>query len=175
VLDRDSIESPVHGQQEGSAYNGHFESVCCHPLFLFNRPGELFPRVGFIVTNLSLPSRSVARFYNQRGTAEQRIQQGKQAAHWTRLSCHWFRANEVRLLSGANLAKKRVGAEGCPRDLPGTGQFPVGSTPGSSTYRCFGGAGTIHHEKICSHRAGLVYIAAIRGAKMRIPDRIFRG
>ena len=28
----DSTESPVHGQQEGSAYNGHFESVCYHPL-----------------------------------------------------------------------------------------------------------------------------------------------
>ncbi len=205
VLDMDSTESPVHGQQEGSAYNGHFESVCYHPLLLFNqhgdclaaklrpgnvhsaedwkelllpeikrqqavgkqvtfrgdaafakpeiyefseergvqyairipankslelaiedilfrppgRPGrkplvryksfryqaeswskprrivakvehhlgELFPRVGFIVTNMSLPSRSVVRFYNKRGTAEQ----------WTRLSCHRFRANEVRL------------------------------------------------------------------------------
>ena len=31
VLDMDSSESPVHGQQEGSAYNGHFESVCYHP------------------------------------------------------------------------------------------------------------------------------------------------
>ncbi len=36
VLDMDSSESPVHGQQEGSAYNGHFETVCYHPLFLFN-------------------------------------------------------------------------------------------------------------------------------------------
>jgi hypothetical protein len=26
--------------------------------------GELFPRVGFIVTNLPLPSRAVVRFYN---------------------------------------------------------------------------------------------------------------
>ena len=215
VLDMDSSESPVHGQQEGSAYNGHFESVCYHPLFLFNdhgdclaaklrpgnvhsaddwdellvpeierqqatgtrvafradaafakpeiydgleardvayairipanknlelaiedllfrRPGrpsrkavvryksfqyqadswttvrrvvakvehhagELFPRVGFIVTNLLLPSRAVVRFYNKRGTAEQWIKEGKQVAHWTRLSCHRFRANEVRL------------------------------------------------------------------------------
>ena len=32
--------------------------------------GELFPRVGFIVTNLPLPSRAVVRFYNRRGTAE---------------------------------------------------------------------------------------------------------
>ena len=215
VLDMDSTESPVHGQQEGSAYNGHFGSVCYHPLLLFNqhgdclaaklrsgnvssaedwdqlllpeierqqaagktvafrgdaafakpeiyeaseqrrvqyairmpankkleleiegilfrppgRPsgkplvryksfryqaqswskprrivakvehhqGELFPRVGFIVTNMSLPSRSVVRFYNKRGSAEQWIKEGKQATHWTRLSCRRFRANQVRL------------------------------------------------------------------------------
>jgi len=215
VLDMDSTESPVHGQQEGSAYNGHYESVCYHPLLLFNhhgdclsaklrsgnvssaedwdelllpeierqqaegktvtfradaafakpeiyealeergvsyviripanknleleiedilfrppgRPslkplvrfksfhyqaqswskprrivakvehhaGELFPRVGFIVTNMSLPSRSQVRFYNKRGTAEQWIKEGKQATSWTRLSCHRFRSNEVRL------------------------------------------------------------------------------
>ena len=59
--------------------------------------GELFPRDNFIVTNLTLPSRSVVRFYNKRGTAEQWIKEGKQATHWTRLSCHRFRANEVRL------------------------------------------------------------------------------
>ena len=59
--------------------------------------GELFPRVGFIVTNLSLPSRAGVRFYNKRGTAEQWIKEGKQATHWTRLSCHRFRANEARL------------------------------------------------------------------------------
>ena len=215
VLDMDSTESPVHGQQEGSAYNGHFESTCYHPLLLFNqhgdclaaklRPGnvssaedwdelllpeierqqgegkrvtfradaafakpaiyealedrgvdyviripanknleleiedilfrppgrpslkplvryksfryqaaswskprrvvakvehhqgELFPRVGFIVTNMRLPSRSLVRFYNKRGTAEQWIKEGKQATNWTRLSCHRFRANQVRL------------------------------------------------------------------------------
>ena len=43
--------------------------------------GELFPRVGFIVTNMVLPSRSVVRFYNKRGTAEQWIKEGKQATH----------------------------------------------------------------------------------------------
>ena len=32
--------------------------------------GELFPRVGFIVTNLPLPNRAVVRFYNKRGIAE---------------------------------------------------------------------------------------------------------
>ena len=40
VLDMDSSESPVHGAQEGSAYNGHFASVCSHPLFLFNDQGD---------------------------------------------------------------------------------------------------------------------------------------
>ena len=40
VLDMDSSESPVHGPQEGSAYNGHFASVCYHPLFLFNEHGD---------------------------------------------------------------------------------------------------------------------------------------
>jgi len=215
VLDMDSSESPVYGEQEQSAYNGYFGSVCYHPLFLFNsqgdclvaklRPGnvhsadgweevllpeierqrqngkevvfradaafakpeiyealeergvkyavrlpanenlerdieelltrpvgrpshrpvvhykgflyqaaswstarrvvakvefhagELFPRVGFIVTNLELPSRAVVRFYNKRGTAEQWIKEGKLGVNWTRLSCHRFRGNEVRL------------------------------------------------------------------------------
>ena len=218
TLDIDSSESPVHGAQEQSAYNGHFESVCYHPLFVFNqdgdclaatlRPGnvhsadgwnkvllpvidrcqarrqtvvvradaafalpalyealeqrgvayairlpandvlerrmedlfvrprgrpshaplvryrrfqyqaaswsrprrviakvehhlgELFPRVGFIVTTLTGTNRAVVHFYNQRGTAEQWIKEGKAATHWTRLSCHRFRANEVRLLLG---------------------------------------------------------------------------
>jgi hypothetical protein len=215
VLDMDSTEIPVHGEQEQSAYNGHFESTCYHPLLLFNREGdclaaklrpgnvhsadgweelllpeierqqklgkevvfradaafakpeiygaleergvkyairipandnlqrdveellkrpvgrpskkplveykgflyqaagwktarrvvakvehhagELFPRVGFIVTNLTLPNRAVVRFYNKRGTAEQWIKEGKQAVKMTRLSCHRFRSNEVRL------------------------------------------------------------------------------
>ncbi len=215
VLDMDSTEIPVYGDQEHSAYNGHFESTCYHPLLLFNeegdclaaklRPGnvhsaegwdevllpeierqeelgkevvfradaafakpeiyetleergvkyairlpanaglerdieellrrpvgrpshkpiiwykgflyqaaswktarrvvakvefhagELFPRVGFIVTNLETPSRAVVRFYNKRGTAEQWIKEGKQAVKMTRLSCHRFRSNEVRL------------------------------------------------------------------------------
>jgi Transposase DDE domain group 1 len=215
VLDMDSTEIPVYGEQEQSAYNGHFESTCYHPLLLFNREGdclaaklrpgnvhsatgweelllpeierqqqpgkevvfradaafakpelyealeerevkygirlpandnlersirellkrpvgrpsyrpvvryqsflyqaascnrarrvvakvefhfgELFPRVGFIVTNLAASSRAVVRFYNKRGTAEQWIKESKQAMKLTRLSSHRFRANEVRL------------------------------------------------------------------------------
>src|SRR5437867_1700798 len=45
-------------------------------------------------------NRAVVRFYNERGTAEQWIKKGTEATHWTRLSCHRFRANEVRLLLG---------------------------------------------------------------------------
>jgi Transposase DDE domain group 1 len=36
----DSTEIPVYGEQEQSAYNGHFESTCYHPLLLFNREGD---------------------------------------------------------------------------------------------------------------------------------------
>jgi Transposase DDE domain group 1 len=215
ILDMDSSESPTHGEQEGSVWNGHFGSTCYHPLFVFNqygdlercrlRPGnvhsaedwrlvlepviaryrergvdlyfradaafakpelyellelegiryairlpanqvlqrrighlltrpvgrppkkpivtyasfhyeakgwtqarrvvakvewhqgELYPRVGFIVTNLSRPNRRVVKFYNGRGTAEQWIKEGKNALRWTRLSCHAFRHNAVRL------------------------------------------------------------------------------
>ena len=215
ILDMDSSESPTHGNQEGSAYNGHFGCTCYHPLFVFNqfgdvercalRPGnvhsahewrgvlepvveryreqdlrryfrgdaafaspdiyefleaegflyairlpknqalqesiahllrrpvgrppnhvrryyasfsyqagtwdkarrvvakvewhpeELYPRVGFIVTNLNRRAERVVAFYNQRGTAEQHIKEGKNAINWTRLSCHGFRNNEVRL------------------------------------------------------------------------------
>ncbi len=214
VLDMDSSESPTYGDQEGSAYNGHFGCTCYHPLFCFNQfgdlercllrpgnvhsaedwravlepvveryrkrdlrryfradaafakpeiyesleaegylyairlptnpilqesishllsrpvgrppnhvqvfhasfsyqagtwdkarrvvakvewhPGELCPRVGFIVSNLSRSAERVTRFYNQRGTAEQYIKEGKNAINWTRLSCHSFRNNAVR-------------------------------------------------------------------------------
>jgi hypothetical protein len=60
-------------------------------------PGELYPRVGFIITNLSRPAKRVVGFYNQRGTAEQWIKEGKNAIKWTRLSCCSFAANAVRL------------------------------------------------------------------------------
>ena len=215
ILDLDSSVSPTHGEQEGTAYNGHFGCTCYHPLFLFNQfgdlercslrpgkvhsadgwrdvlepvvecyrkrtlrryfrgdaafalpdlyefleaenykyvirlkankvlqdciahlltrpvgrppnhvrryyanfsyqakswgrkrrvvakvewhPGELYPRVGFIVTNLSRSAERVTWFYNQRGKAEQYIKEGKYAIKWTRLSCSKFRNNEVRL------------------------------------------------------------------------------
>jgi Transposase DDE domain group 1 len=215
VLDMDSSESPTYGEQEGSAYNGHFGCTCYHPLFVFNQfgdvercalrpgnvhsadgwrtvlepviahyrgivkhlyfrgdaafanpevyefleaegasytirlpanhvlqdkighllkrpvgrpplevrryyasfryqaqswnkprhvvakiewhPGELYPRVGFIVTNLARSAEGIVAFYNRRGTCEQYIKEGKNAIKWTRLSCRTFAANAVRL------------------------------------------------------------------------------
>ncbi len=41
VLDMDSSVSPTHGDQEGTAYNGHFACTCYHPLFVFNQFGDL--------------------------------------------------------------------------------------------------------------------------------------
>ena len=215
ILDMDSSESPTYGEQEGSAYNGHFGCTCYHPLFVFNQfgdvercvlrsgnvhsadgwrallepviaryrgivkhlyfrgdaafanpevyefleaegasyairlpanpvlqdkigyllkrpvgrpphevrryyasfryqaqswnkprhvvakvewhPGELYPRVGFIVTNLARSAEGIVAFYNRRGTCEQHIKEGKNAIKWTRLSCRTFAANAVRL------------------------------------------------------------------------------
>src|SRR5918995_1772216 len=60
-------------------------------------PGDLSPRVGFLVTNLCRPPERVVAFDNQRGTAEQWIREGKNAVRWTRLSCRSMPANAVRL------------------------------------------------------------------------------
>jgi hypothetical protein len=59
--------------------------------------GELFPRVGFLVTNLKWRAKKVVRFYNRRGTAEQWIKEGKNAVKWTKLSCRRFKDNAARL------------------------------------------------------------------------------
>src|SRR4029077_664943 len=59
--------------------------------------GELFPRVGFVVTNLRRTPKRVIKFYNGTGTAEQWIKEGKNALKWTRLSCRRFKDNQVRL------------------------------------------------------------------------------
>jgi hypothetical protein len=149
--------------------------------------GELFPRVGFIVTNLSLPSRAVVWFYNKRGTAEQWIKEGKQATHWTRLSCHRLRANEVRLQLSllaynlGNLWRRLV----MPKKIDGWSLTSLqqrlvrlvggwSSTPGTTgccslrdictggcLARCFGG------WIYCRCRAGSTPIAAKSGAAGR--------
>jgi hypothetical protein len=59
--------------------------------------GELFPRVGFLVTNLKGRCKRVVRFYNARGTAEQWIKEGENAAKWSKLSCRQFKDNAARL------------------------------------------------------------------------------
>src|ERR1700693_3487102 len=59
--------------------------------------GELFPRVGFIVSNLKWRAEEVVHFYNRRGTAEQWIKEGKNAVKWTKLSCRRFKDNAARL------------------------------------------------------------------------------
>ena len=46
---------------------------------------------------MTRPAERVSKFYNGRGTAEQWITEGKYALRWTRLSCHSFRHNAVRL------------------------------------------------------------------------------
>ncbi len=84
--------SPTRGEQEGTAYNGHFGCTCYHPLFLFNQFGDL-ERCSLA----SRPAERVVAFYNQRGKAEQYIKEGKNAIKWTRLSCRKFRDNAVRL------------------------------------------------------------------------------
>src|ERR1039457_3334533 len=179
VLDMDSSVSETYGEQEGTAYNGHFGCTCYHPLFCFNqfgdvertmlregnvhsakdwlevyevletegygyairlpandvlqqeieplltrpvgRPsnapvvwyddflyqaqswararravakvewhkGELFPRVGFIVTNLTRSAKRVVGFYNQRGTAAQWIKEGKNAVKGNCFELFW--------------------------------------------------------------------------------------
>jgi len=64
-------------------------------------PGELFPKVGFIVTNRPMETDWLVRFYNQRGTAEHHIKVGKYTFHLTRLFCKRFRDSEMRLQQNA--------------------------------------------------------------------------
>jgi Transposase DDE domain group 1 len=60
-------------------------------------PGELYPRVGFVVIIMLGPAETVVAFYNKRDTPEQWIKEGKGAINWTRLSCRSFAANAVHL------------------------------------------------------------------------------
>jgi hypothetical protein len=60
-------------------------------------PSELYPRIGFTVTNTTRPVERVVMFYNQRGTAEQHIKEGKNAVTWARFSCRRVAANAVRV------------------------------------------------------------------------------
>ena len=55
ILDMDSSVSETYGEQEGMAYNGHFECNCYYPLFLFNQFGDLEREIE------QLPTRPVGR------------------------------------------------------------------------------------------------------------------
>jgi len=61
---------------------------------------ELFPRVGFIVTNSRLSSKEVVKTYNGRANVENRIKEGKNTLRWDKTSCHKFEANQARLKMG---------------------------------------------------------------------------
>jgi hypothetical protein len=61
---------------------------------------ELFPWVGFIVTNSKLFSKEVVKTYNGRANVENRIKEGKNTLRWDKTSCHKFEANQARLKMG---------------------------------------------------------------------------
>src|SRR5262245_49590958 len=84
--DGESIVEHVAGVEDYQVALATYRAAC-----------ELYPRVGFIVTNMSRPAERVVAFYNKRGTCEQWIKEGKGAIKWTRLSCRTFAANAVRL------------------------------------------------------------------------------
>lgn len=72
--------------------------------------GELYPRVRFIVTNMTRPAEPVVMFCNPRVTAEQSIKEAKHAVAWARLSRRRFAANAIRIQRHAlayNLANFR--------------------------------------------------------------------
>lgn len=78
--------------------------------------GELFPRVGFIVTNLSRAAEKVVRFYNKRGVAEGWIKEGKYALSWTRLSWTRLSSNQVGLVLFILAYNLGLDVSTCPRD-----------------------------------------------------------
>ncbi len=82
--------------------------------------GDLFPKIGFVVTKLPMEPDRIIRFYNQRGTAEQHVEAGRQAINWTHLSCKGMARNEVRLQLHASACNLGVFLQGA--DLPLTAQ-----------------------------------------------------
>ena len=63
ILDMDSSVSPTHGEQEGTAYNGHFGCTCYHPLFLFNHSSVIWKGVPCVPAMFIAPAVGV-RFWN---------------------------------------------------------------------------------------------------------------
>ena len=62
--------------------------------------GELFPRIGLVITNSRLPAGKVIRVYNGRVEIENRIKEGKNTLRWDKTSCQRFEANQARLQMG---------------------------------------------------------------------------
>jgi len=62
--------------------------------------GELFPLIGFVVTNSRLPGGKVIKVYNGWGDVENRIKEGKNTLRWDKISCQPFEANQARLTMG---------------------------------------------------------------------------
>jgi hypothetical protein len=62
--------------------------------------GELFPRIGFVITNSRLPAGKVIKVYNGRAEIENRIKEGKNTLRWDKTSCQRFEANQARLQMG---------------------------------------------------------------------------
>jgi hypothetical protein len=62
--------------------------------------GELFPRIGFVITNSRLLAGKVTKVYNGRGDVENRIKEGKNTLRWDKTSCQSFEANQARLQMG---------------------------------------------------------------------------
>ena len=59
--------------------------------------GELFPRIGFVVTNSRLSAGKVTKVYNGRAEIKNRIKEGKNTLRWDKTSCQRFEANQARL------------------------------------------------------------------------------
>jgi len=62
--------------------------------------GELFPRIGFVVTSSRLSAGKVIKVYNGRAEVENRIKEGKNTLRWDKTSCQRFEANQARLKMG---------------------------------------------------------------------------
>jgi len=62
--------------------------------------GELFPRIGFVVTNSRVPAGKAVKVYNGRAEIENRIKEGKNTLRWDKTSCQRFEANHARLKMG---------------------------------------------------------------------------
>ena len=61
---------------------------------------ELFPQIGFVVTNSRISVEKVIKLYHHRAEIENRIKEGKNTLRWDKTSCHRFESNEARLKMG---------------------------------------------------------------------------